>query len=252
MRDPFEIALENQQAALFFLGQAGYALRACGKTVVIDPYLTDSVGKVAPDFPRAVPVPVTPDSFRADIYIVTHDHLDHLDPETIAAYRYRPESSFVAPRLAAKKLAQLEVPEANILRVDSGESVAIDGVTITGVYAVPTDAGVLDTTGYWIQFPNGRNFYHTSDTSFSQVLLEGAPKAEVLLACINGKWGNLSAAEAAALAAKIVPKYAIPNHYDMMALNSEDPRTFQYLMAEKKLPTQVLVAEIMKPLIFAD
>ena len=252
MRNPFEVPLRPDQAALFFLGQAGYALRSCGRTVVIDPYLSDSVGKIAPDFSRIVPVPVAPDAFKADIFIVTHDHLDHLDPETVSAYAFKDDTRFVAPRLAVKKLILLGVPRENITRVDAGESVAIEGIRITGVYAVPTEAAVIDTTGYWIEFPNSRNFYHTSDTAFSQVLLDGAPKAQVLLTCINGKWGNLSIKEAAKLALKTNPQYAIPNHYDMMALNSEDPENFRKVMAEMGSPSRVIVPEIMRAYLFGE
>ncbi len=252
MKDPFEVALKADQAALFFLGQAGYALRACGTTVVIDPYLSDSVGKTLPEFSRIVPVPVAPGAFRADVFIVTHDHLDHLDPETVSAYAFKDDTCFVAPRLAAKKLASLGVPGKNIRRVDSGESTGIDGLKVTGIYAIPTDAVVIDTSGYWIEFPNGRNFYHTSDTSFSQVLLDGAPRAEVLLACINGKWGNLSAEEAAEIALKINPRYAIPNHHDMMAPNTADPEAFRRILQEKGAPVRVMVPDIMEPLIFGD
>src|SRR5512144_341428 len=132
MKNPFDVALKPDQAALFFLGQAGYALRACGRTVVIDPYLSDSVGKTVPEFSRIVPVPVEPGAFKADIFIVTHDHLDHLDPETVSAYAFKDATYFVAPRLAAKKLLSLGVPRQNITRVDSGENVAIDGIRITG------------------------------------------------------------------------------------------------------------------------
>jgi L-ascorbate 6-phosphate lactonase len=82
---------------------------------------------------------VAPDAFKADIFIVTHDHLDHLDPETVSAYAHKADTCFVAPRLAAKKLVQLGVPPDNIARVDAGESAAIEGIRITGVYAVPTE-----------------------------------------------------------------------------------------------------------------
>ncbi len=57
-------------------------------------------------------------------------------------------TTFVAPRLACKKLAALGIPAANIVRVDSGESANIRGVEITGIYALPSEAEVIDTTGY--------------------------------------------------------------------------------------------------------
>ena len=242
--------LAPNQAAICFLGQAGYIIRSCGRTIVIDPYLSDSVGKIAPKFSRAVPVPVSPAKLRADIFIVTHDHLDHLDPDTIAAYRRKKTTVFIAPRLAARKLAALAIPEKNIRRIDTGETARVLGVSITGVYAVPTSPDVLDTTGYRIEFPNGRSVYHTSDTAFSELLIKAAPHAEVLLTCINGKWGNLTIPQAVRLAAAVSPRFAIPNHYDMMKLNSADPKKFSALMAKRCLSIAVPILRLLEPFVW--
>jgi L-ascorbate 6-phosphate lactonase len=180
---------------------------------------------------------------QADIFVVTHDHLDHLDPETIQAYRYVNETIFVAPRLACKKLAALGIPYDNIVCIDSGETNIIRDVTITGIYALPSEVEVIDTTGYFIQFANGRSVYHTSDTDFSNLLLKSAPHAEVLLACINGKDGNMGAQAAAKVAKVVAPRVAaIPNHYDMMALNAENPHVFVYFARQEdpNIPTKIL------------
>lgn len=46
------LELAPNQAAAWFLGQAGFVLRNSGITVAIDPYLTDSAAADAPDFSR--------------------------------------------------------------------------------------------------------------------------------------------------------------------------------------------------------
>jgi len=234
-------ALRPDQAALWALGQAGYLIRSAGKTVVIDPYLSDSVGASNPDFKRVFPPPLAPEELRADIFIVTHDHLDHLDPDTIRPYRHKSTTHFVAPRLACGTLRDLGVPESSIVKLDSGAECVIDGVAVRGVYAVPTEPKVLDTTGYQITFPNGRNICHTADTAWSPLLLQTTPSTEVLLACINGKWGNLSVAEAVELTARVSPRYAVPMHYDLMALNSENPQSFAYFLRQKNPAVDVRI-----------
>jgi L-ascorbate 6-phosphate lactonase len=244
------LELRETQAALWFLGQAGYIVRAGGAVTAIDPYLTDSVGRESPAFSRRLPVPIQPEDVDVDIFVVTHDHLDHLDPETIGRYRHKETTSFVAPRLAAGKLRRLGVPEGNITRVDVGETAQVEGVSITGVFALPTGADALDTAGYLVGFPNGRSLYHASDTAFCELLLRAAPKAEVLLVPINGKWGNLDVHEAVALTAAVQPRFVLPNHYDLMALNSENPETFRYFWEARKLPTECIVAEIMRPFVW--
>lgn len=251
MNEIFSFELKPDQAVLWFLGQAGYVLRSEDKTIVIDPYLSDSVGKINPSFSRAVPVPLDPSQLKADIFIVTHDHTDHLDPETIEAYKYKDETLFIAPRLACKKLISLGVSEKKIYKIDSGEASSVAGTTITGVYAVPTGPDVPDTTGYLIEFENGRSVYHTSDTAFSDLLLKCVPHAEVLLVCINGKWSNLNAEQAAKVTAVAKPRFAVPNHYDVMALNSENPETFEYFAKQEYKNVDVHILNILEPFVWS-
>lgn len=250
MRQVLDCALEDRQAALWFVGQAGYLGRAGKVTVVIDPYLTDSVGLAAPDFSRAISVPIEPEDLRVDIFIVTHDHGDHLDPETVRRYRHKRESVFVAPHLAAKRLIKLGVPNGQVISLSVGETADVKGVSISGIFALPTGPDVLDTTGYLVRFPNGRSFYHASDTAFCELLLSAAPKAEVLMVPINGKWGNLNLAQALELARATTPRFVLPNHYDMMRLNAENPEAFRYLCEHSGLDSKCVISPIMEPFIW--
>jgi L-ascorbate 6-phosphate lactonase len=244
------LKLGERQAALWFLGQAGYIARAGAVSLAVDPYLTDSVGRAAPAFSRRLPVPVEPEDLEVDVLIVTHDHLDHLDPETISRYQHKQNTAFVAPRFAARKLAELGVPSAAITKIDVGETAQVRGVAITGAFALPTGPDALDTCGYLVRFPSGRSFYHASDTAFCDLLLKAAPQAEVLLVAINGKWGNLDVEQAIALTEAVSPRYVLPNHYDLMALNSENPQTFQHFWDARGRPTECVVAEIMQPFVW--
>lgn len=228
----YDMEIARDQAALWFLGQAGYYIKSCDKSILIDPYLSDSVGKSNPLFTRLYPSPVQAAEMKADIFIITHDHLDHLDPETIGAYPHKASTRFVAPRHASKKLESLGIAKESIITVDHGDTTEIDGVVVTGVFALGTSPNVLDTTGYWVRLPNGKTVYHSSDTAYCQLLLDACPRADILLVCINGKFGNLNLAEAVALAKAVNPGFVIPNHYDVMALNGENPETFRYLCSE--------------------
>ena len=67
-----------------WLGQSGYAIAAGGTRLLLDPYLSDAVERVA-GRPRLVPAPLRPQQVRADAVICTHDHLDHLDVDAAAA-----------------------------------------------------------------------------------------------------------------------------------------------------------------------
>ncbi len=242
--------LKENQAALWFLGQSGFVIKSAGVTVAIDPYLSNSVAKVSPSLTRNYPPPIKTSALKIDIYIATHNHLDHLDPETIADYKYKDTTTFVGPRFACAKFAALGIASQNIVKIDSGETKQVKGVGISGIYAVANDPTVIDTAGYKIVFSNSRSVYHSSDTDFSQLLLQSVPSAEVGLFCINGKWGNLNIEQAAELANKVNPRFALPHHYDLMKLNSENPETFKYQMNYINSRIEVKIPKLMQPFVW--
>ena len=65
-----------------FLGQSGYIIKTEKTEIMIDPYLSDSVNRVA-GRPRILPIPINPEYVTCDAVICTHNHLDHLDPDTV-------------------------------------------------------------------------------------------------------------------------------------------------------------------------
>ncbi len=252
MKSIREHPLAPEQAALWWLGQAGYVFRSAEVTAVIDPYLTDSAAGEAGRFARLFPPPIAPDELRADLCLITHTHLDHLDPETLRRGPARSSTWYVAPRLTAARLPECGVPPAQIVRLDAGETRVVAGVEICGVFALPTGADVIDTTGYLLRFANGRTVYHTSDTAFHPLVLAAAPRGpDVMLVPINGKWGNPNPEQAAEFAAAVRPRYVLPNHYDLMALNAENPETFRWFCEQRGLGANCAIAERMEPWVWS-
>lgn len=253
MKQVLDYKLSESEAALWWLGQAGYIIRTKSLTVVIDPYLSNIAAKDAPELTRLYPPPMEPEQLKADVYIVTHDHLDHLDPDIISSYKGSTDTWFVAPRQAAKKLVSLGIPEERIEILHAGETWRFHSVEITGVFALATSADVVDTTGYFIKFDNGRNFYHTSDTEFHPLVLATAPpKPEVMVVPINGKWGNPGPEKAAVFANTLQPRFVMPNHYDLMELNSENPKTFKWFCSQYGITDQCIIPRRMEPFVWTD
>ncbi|WP_153799016.1 MBL fold metallo-hydrolase [Foetidibacter luteolus] len=252
MKDFYADTMKEDAACLWWLGQAGYIISSAGIMVVIDPYLSDSAAKDGAGFSRNYPPPVLPAELRADVYIITHDHLDHLDPETISGYQHKNETWFVLPRLAAKKLSTLGVPEERIISVDAGEEHRIGPLNIAGIFALPTGPDVIDTTGYLLQFDNGRTVYHTSDTAYHSLVLQAAPhKPEVMLIPINGKWGNTGPEQAAQVTAHVKPSYVFPNHYDLMPLNSENPQSFKWFCEKLAPESKCVITNPLEPFVWS-
>lgn len=249
MKEILEYQLLPDEAALWWLGQSGYIIRSAGLTIAIDPYLSDAAATGMPEFSRLYPPPLAAAALQVDVYVVTHNHADHLDPETIQAYAHKDTTRFVAPRLASKQLEALGVPLSRIIRVDVGEQWADASVAISGVFALPTGIDVLDTTGYHIRFANGRGLYHTSDTQYHPLVVAAAPQQpEVMVVPINGKWSNTNAEEATAFATQLQPQLVIPNHYDMMALNGENPDVFRWFCEQNGLGDACTIASLMQPI----
>jgi len=243
------VELKQDEAAIYFLGQAGYFIKSCGRAVLIDPYLSDSCGK-NPLFSRAYPLPIEPGELYADIFILTHDHTDHLDPETIKAYGIEKDTIYVAPHLTVKHLRKLGIPDERIVKISCGESAVVCDIEITGIFALGTSKCSIDTTGYKIKFANGKSIYHTADTAYCELLEKSVEYADVILACINGKFGNMNVEQAAKLSKIVGAKYAVPNHYDVMALNSENPEHFRYLCENMGIGDRCRILEVGKPFVF--
>lgn len=250
MQEIKDYPLQSQQAVLWFLGQAGYIIKSDDKIVAIDPYLSDSAAKESPELSRTFPVPLDPRRLEVDVYITTHDHTDHLDPETIEAYSYKDKTLFVGPRLAIKKLRALGISQDNTVQIDTNRRQVVNDIVIAGIYAIATEPAVIDTCGYKLEFSNGRTIYHSSDTGFSEILAPCVRDVEIALVCINGKFGNMNCTEAAKLVATIKPETAIPNHYDIMACNLENPKTFEALVKKQTAGIDVKILSVMEPFLW--
>lgn len=209
-----------------FLGQSGYVIRTEKTQIIIDPYLSDSVNRAA-GRPRTLPIPILPQDICCDAVICTHDHLDHLDPDTVAAI---PKGQlFITTSEGVRHLDQLGQTNVRILRV--GESTTVGDVRITAVFADHT----VEAFGVIVK-AEGKTLYFSGDTLYNEKLYEIAGyHPDIAFICINGKLGNMTAQEAVQVANVIRAKMSIPNHYDMFASNSEDPRKFTDLIPHSRV-----------------
>jgi len=236
----------RQGLYLTWLGQAGYVVELAGQRLAIDPYLSDSVTRLAPELARLYPPPLEPSALQVDALLVTHDHLDHLDPETIGALP-RPWPTFIGPRNVRRHLLALDVPAERIVQVDAGDEVTWQGITVRATFAIPNEETVLDSVGFLLSVAGQPCLYHSGDTAYHPFLHYLAHyRPPVALLCINGKYGNMGYEQAAQLARALGVRVAIPNHYDLFALNSEDPERFRAALTGASC-TEVLIPRLNEP-----
>lgn len=202
---------------LRYLGQSGYILKSDASEIIIDPYLSDSVGRIA-GRPRLLPVPISPSDIDCDAVICTHNHLDHLDPDTV---KYIKDSQFFITTNEGK--TELEkFGKTNVQAVGVGQSIRIGNFEIITVFAEHT----AQAFGIIIKC-EGITLYFSGDTLYNEKLFEIARyRPDITFICINGRLGNMNVAEALDTAKRIGAKINVPNHYDMFESNSENPLLF--------------------------
>ena len=86
-----------------WIGQGGYLLRDGDVEICIDPYLSNVVDRVAKRG-RMVSAPFSPEELKSDVTVCTHDHLDHLDPETVS--RMKEDRLFVTTSEGTMKMSR--------------------------------------------------------------------------------------------------------------------------------------------------
>lgn len=208
---------------IYWLGGYGFTVKFDnGQVVCIDPYLSDCVERIA-GFRRLNLAPISAAELRADIYLITHNHPDHLDPDSFDAIVQANPGVRVIAGESCKDAMKDKAAES----IKAGESIGIGDVKIT---AIAADHGDLcpDSIGFLLE--NGkRSIYFTGDTSRNFSLLAQAieSKPEVIVPCINPAFGNLGEKGAAELAAKCQSKIAVPAHFGLFAEHGGDVELFR-------------------------
>jgi L-ascorbate 6-phosphate lactonase len=223
--------------AIHWLGQGGFSFQAhAGDVIVVDPYLSDSAntdGSAA----RLVDIPIAPRDVSLDYLFLTHDHTDHTDPETAPLIaQANPDALIICPPSSTRHLTKLGVPSRQIQTCPAGQSIEFPNFTAHAVAAEHTE----DSVGFVFEFnedganANGPVVYITGDTEYNDGLAKSVEEygPDVLLVPINGKWGNMNAAQAARLTAEIAPAEVIPMHFGMFAVNTVDSSEFLSLLAD--------------------
>ena len=235
----------EESFAFWYIGQCGMILKYAGKIWMIDPVLTE-VKDEAGISRKHYEAPFSPeDSVKPDVVFCTHDHLDHLNLETLTRlHRAFPDTKFAVPQAFAEKLCRAGIRESQVAGARQGEWMEILGPVKTLPVAVPHDSYAWDEEGnslalgyVWKIGPY--LVFHGGDLVADEKVAETLEKlAEPLSVCflpVNGRdWlreaegiiGNMNPLEAARFAGRLRADLTIPTHFDMMKGNEEDPLIF--------------------------
>jgi L-ascorbate metabolism protein UlaG (beta-lactamase superfamily) len=241
-------SVPSGSVGIWFLGQASVVLRTERWTIYIDPYLSDFVERVTRSrgepVVRRYPSLVDPAGVRnADLVLVTHDHEDHLDLDTLPIVaRASPRARFVLPGRSARILAETGIARERILVPPADEIIApLPGLTLAAIPAAHEELEQEPGLGHrffgYVLDAQGVRVYHSGDTVVYPGLLELLQRHRVAvgLVVINGRdyvrrergiVGNMTSQEAADLADAAGFDLTIPLHYDLFERNGERPGKF--------------------------
>ncbi len=234
------LAAQAGQTHIFAVGQAGYIIKSSsGQLLSIDLYLSECVERVEGNagYKRLLPNILTPFEIMFDVVICTHPHLDHFDidavPEMLVNRKTKLFCSVGCEKLI--KQLQMEYYEDQITYVKPEDAYRVGDFDITFLNC-DHGTGAPDAVGVVVKV-DGKTIYETGDTCLRLDWVSEVPQPlDVLIAPLNGVYGNLNEEDCARLAEALRPAVTIPCHYGMFASHHGDVGKFYEVMTENDLP----------------
>ena len=211
-----------------WITQAGLVFENDRISVMVDPYLSNSVGDKNPLKNRRIPVNEEVFSRIPDVLIITHDHLDHLDPETLVKFLGQSDKAItvLAPYNAYKRLVEFGGPH-NYVMLNPHSVWSEAGITFYAVHAEHSDrcaAGFILDDGKHTYYVSGDTLYNYEVIDDVLDLCEDG--VDYAFLPINGAGNNMNIIDAADFAEEIGAKCAVPIHYGLF--DDVNPKDFDF------------------------
>lgn len=178
--ESFDISQWNGQQNLQFtwLGHTTFLIKIDDKVILSDPIFSQRAGSFGWLSPLRYSETISSTEILPviDLILITHNHPDHLDENSIKALISKTEL-FIAPLVVGKLLEEWGVPHKKIIELDWWQTQAIDELTITAAPAKHTsERGIFDKNmtlwaSYSIQGKK-QNIYLSGDSGWFKDLYE--------------------------------------------------------------------------------
>lgn len=207
-----------------WLGQAGLLFETGDITVMVDPYLSDSVAAIQPHLWRRVPVDEEFWKVSPDVILLTHDHLDHTDPETLS--HYLGENTEVCVLASGNAWERVRKTfggiKNNYVCFNRNTEWTEKGIRFRAVYAEHSDSCAVGI----VMEALGKTYYITGDTLYNERIFESLPAhIDYVFLPVNGVGNNMNMQDAARFASRL-GCVAVPLHCGLF--DEKDMHDFPY------------------------
>lgn len=195
-----------------WLGQAGLLFEKNSFKIMIDPYLSDSIGALNPSKHRRFPVDEKVFQLKPNVMIFTHDHLDHFDPETAEKFLHVNSSvTVLSPQTVWDKVRRYPGNHNHVM-VSPGTTWTENGIRFTAVKAEHSDPKAIGI----ILDDGEKKYYITGDTLYNEAIFSQIPNdIFAVFLPINGQGNNMNMVDAANFAKRIGAEITVPIHYGL-------------------------------------
>ncbi|MCP2265411.1 MBL fold metallo-hydrolase [Promicromonospora thailandica] len=155
----------------------------------------------------------------ATAVLVTHDHIDHLDPAPVVEHlRTRTDARLWAPPSAVEALVAAGAPAERVQAVSPGDVLEIGEARVRvggGVHAqIHPDTPPLPVNVTYLTEVGGQSLYHPGD-SFEEPGQVSGGRLDVLLLPVSGPWMKLR--EAIDMARAVPAGTVVPIHDGLLS-----------------------------------
>lgn len=212
--------------ALWWLGNAGFAIRYGGLLMFIDPVIEfwseeqRNISEVGLRLLYELPLRAK-EVKRVDIVMLTHNHGDHAAPKTLAALKMKDCKFFLCPDSCIPVLDQVGVERSKVGKESFGQGITYEGVSIEPIWALHggrhglVDHNLEKGAGYVIR-AGGHSIFHPGDTVLLEEHYELKNIEILLLPICNHSRSLIDLAEI------LAPKYVIAMHYGTYEVNNQN------------------------------
>lgn len=202
-----------------WLGQAGLLFETENFKIIADPYLSNSCFKLNPASDRRMPIDESYLRIKPDVLILTHDHLDHTDPETLEHYLCNHQNILVLASQNAWEHARGIAKGHNYVMFNRHTQWTEGNVKFTAVKAEHSDNCAI---GVIIE-AEGKKYYITGDTLYNTEIFADLPgDIDVVFLPVNGVGNNFNMTDAARFAKETGANKVVPLHFGLFdSLNPE-------------------------------